>query len=125
MTTGDQEPVIPFGSLMDAFLVDCLASFGLRPRGSGPWPDKERKQLLATAWPPAPLPLGYDHHNALNDFLAYLYAALALATPVSCARCGVSGELQAEILGFLVISIDAARTSRKQRASSIRPCGPG
>jgi hypothetical protein len=88
---------------MDAFVFDCLSRFGLRPGGGGPWSDEARKQLLSTAWPPAPLPVGYDDADGLNDFVAYLQSALGLATAVSCARCGVSGELPPEILGFLVI----------------------
>ena len=103
VVSGDEEPRVPFASVMDAFVLDCLSRFGLRPGGGALSSDTDRRQLLSTAWPPAPLPSGYDDADGLNDFVAYLHSALRLATVVSCARCGASGELPPETLGLLVI----------------------
>jgi hypothetical protein len=101
MTSGDEgDPVLPFESVMGAFVLDCLRRFGLRG-GRKALSFEDCEMLLRTALPHPPPP-GYTAEEALRDFIGYLASALGHATPVSCARCGTGGELSPQALGVIV-----------------------
>jgi hypothetical protein len=96
----DDDINIPLGSMMAAFLADCLARFGFRPGGPAP-SDEDCVKYLETATPRASVPAGYDGH--VRDFFSYLSSALGLASAESCSRCGAAPEMPAEIAGLIVI----------------------
>jgi tetratricopeptide (TPR) repeat protein len=108
----DHEPRIPFGSWAGALVLDRLLRHNLLADGRAV-SEEDWWQLLNPALPPEPLPAGYAITDELKDFLAYLDAALDLATRLSCARCDARGMLPEDAIGFIVIAYRRSETDQE------------